>query len=298
MCFRKSFNLWTSDILVFLAILQSFITCPGCSVKENRDICPCILEVNFTDTASIVREKGIRIDLSGYSGKADGYKFADTTKSLLWRGPVPRGDMILAAVYDEGGIDYNPESRQITFRDEENWIKIEKGKDCPRIWLNCLPVSTCCDQLTIPMTLRKSYCKLTVLIRDESDASFPFRLEVRGNICGYGTDGSPAEGDFIAPLELKGDESMYHSDSRIIGNNYIGGSVCLPRQKNDDLMLDIISERESKRTFAIGNYIADSGYSWDKEDLEDIILEIDFARTGITFSIGAWKHTESFEVVI
>ena len=72
----------------------------------------------------------------------------------------------------------------------------------------------------------------------------------------------------------------------------------VPRQKDNTLKLDIVSGDGAVRTFAIGNYIEASGYSWDSEDLKDIALEIDYSRTMLLFRIGAWEKYEQFEVVI
>ena len=74
--------------------------------------------------------------------------------------------------------------------------------------------------------------------------------------------------------------------------------MVLPRQIDNSLLLDIISDDDRRRTFAIGNYIEASGYDWDSMDLKDITLDIDYARTDVTFRIGAWEHTTQFEVVI
>ena len=72
----------------------------------------------------------------------------------------------------------------------------------------------------------------------------------------------------------------------------------LPRQIDNSLLLDIISDDDRRRTFAIGNYIEASGYDWESMDLKDITLDIDYARTDITFRIDAWERTVQFEVVI
>lgn len=71
MCSDKRFP----HVLVFLAFLQLIITCPGCSVKENRDLCPCVLELD----ASGDRHSGdsISLSLAGASAAADGFLLED-----------------------------------------------------------------------------------------------------------------------------------------------------------------------------------------------------------------------------
>ena len=63
-------------------------------------------------------------------------------------------------------------------------------------------------------------------------------------------------------------------------------------------MLDMISEDGGVRSFAIGNYLAESGYDWNSDDLHDAAITIDYAATSITFTIDKWSRTLQFETVI
>ena len=67
---------------------------------------------------------------------------------------------------------------------------------------------------------------------------------------------------------------------------------------DNSLMLDLISERGGVRSFAIGNYLAESGYDWAEDDLEDITVTIDYAATSARFIIDRWSTTLHFETVI
>lgn len=273
MCSDKRFP----HVLVFLAFLQLIITCQGCSVKENRDLCPCVLELD----ASGDRHAGDSISLSLAGASASGFLLEDRMGERLVS-MVPRGKMYLGAVW--------PADVSTVLRlPPDKWLEIETGRECPRVWMDCRALSTKAEHVTVPLMLHKSYCELTIFIRDVSGGDFPYRLEVRGNVDGYLMDGTPSEGNFIAPAD-------YTDDSGDSGA--MEAHVVLPRQIDNSLLLDIISDDDKRRTFAIGNYIEASGYDWESMDLKDITLDIDYARTDITFRIDAWERTVQFEVVI
>lgn len=275
MCSDKRFP----HVLVFLAFLQLIITCPGCSVKENRDLCPCVLELD----ASGDRHAGdsISLSLAGASAAAVGFLLEDKMGER-WVSMVPRGKMYLGAVW--------PADVSTVLRlPPDKWLEIEPGRECPRVWMDCRALSTKAEHVTVPLLLHKAYCELTIFIRDVSGGDFPYRLEVRGNVDGYLMDGTPSEGEFMAPAD-------YTDDSGDSGA--MEAHVVLPRQIDNSLLLDIISDDDRRRTFAIGNYIEASGYDWESMDLKDITLDIDYARTDITFRIDAWERTVQFEVVI
>jgi hypothetical protein len=52
------------------------------------------------------------------------------------------------------------------------------------------------------------------------------------------------------------------------------------------------------RTFALGSYIAASGYDWAALDLEDLTLNVDISLTSVTVSTDLWSQTEEMEIWI
>lgn len=294
--------------LVLLSVLQPFFTCPGCSVKEDRDLCPCTLVLEFPGEDAERLQEGVTVCMRGYSG-GDGFSLCDTllagqpasggaSDGVSYSYVVPKGDIDLAVAYSADGLagELNSSGR---------WIEIDEGRPCPSIWTCCEKVSARVDRVTVPVRLHKNFCRIDIQVRDVDGEEFPFKLRVRGNVNGYGLDGKPARGAFLcdvknAETEGSGTESEVPGSgtaSESTGSRH-GYAVTVPRQTDDSLILEIVTGDGVAKSFAIGNYIASSGYDWASADLKDICLEIDYARTVILFTIDKWTHSEQFEVVI
>lgn len=295
--------------LVLLSVLQPFFTCPGCSVKEDRDLCPCTLVLEFPREDAECLQNGVTVCMRGYSD--DGFSLCDTllagraassggpdTVSGKWSYSyvVPKGDVDLAVAYSADGLAGELNSSGI-------WIEIDEGRPCPTIWTCCEKVSARADRVTVPVRLHKNFCRIYIQVRDVDGEEFPFKLRVRGNVNGYGLDGKPARGAFIcdaerSETESSGTESDGDDSGTASESTGYGYAVTVPRQTDDSLTLEIVTGDGVAKSFAIGNYIAASGYDWTSADLKDICLEIDYARTVISFTIDKWTHSEQFEVVI
>ena len=299
--------------LVLLSVLQPFFTCPGCSVKEDRDLCPCTLVLEFPSEDAERLQDGVTVCMRGYSD--DGFSLCDTLlagqaasdgspDTISDKGSysyvVPKGDIDLAVAYSADGLAGELNSSR-------RWIEIDEGRPCPSIWTCCEKVSARADRVTVPVRLHKNFCRIDIQVRDVDGEEFPFKLRVIGNVNGYGLDGKPARGAFLCDAERSetesagsgtesdGDDSGTASESTGSGHGY---AVTVPRQTDDSLTLEIVTDDGVAKSFAIGNYIAASGYDWASADLKDICLEIDYARTVISFTIDKWTHSEQFEVVI
>ena len=295
--------------LVLLSVLQPFFTCPGCSVKEDRDLCPCTLVLEFPREDAERLQDGVTVCMREYSD--DVFSLCDTLLAgqpasggaqdgVSYSYVVPKGNIDLAVAYSADGLAGELNS-------SGKWIEIDEGRPCPSIWTCCEKVSARADRVTVPVRLHKNFCRIDIQVRDVDGEDFPFKLRVRGNVNGYGLDGKPARGAFLCDAESAETEgSGFGTESEVPGSGTAsestgsrhGYAVTVPRQTDDSLILEIVTGDGVAKSFAIGNYIASSGYDWTSADLKDICLEIDYARTVILFTIDKWTHSEQFEVVI
>lgn len=249
----------SSDGILLSRILPAFLAVVffSCSVKENRDGCPCVLELEMHQMQAFPVEVAVWAEEFRDIREVD----RDTTLRMI----VPRPSVRVRAVHGTS-VDAGD-------------MLIPYGFDCPPLYLFDGEADTSGETASVRVGLRKAYCALTVTFSGPPGWEEPYALEIIGNVNGYREDGSLSEGLFAC---------------RLSGS----GTVCLPRQRDDSLRMDVILQDNKVRTFALGAYIASSGYDWSSPDLQDLTLEIDLSVTQITFQIDLWSETIPLEIVI
>ena len=245
-----------------LRILVPLLLLPSCSIKENRAECPCALTLELTGLP-------VRPVVLGVVG--EGYSFtevihADTVLVL----PVPKGELAVSAV---GGA----------LAEEDGSVRIPEGEEAPPLYLFHADVSSGDEQVVLPVLLHKQFCTLELLFSGPPGYGPPFEVAIEGFYGGWQPDGSPAPGAFSRRL-LPG------SDGRAV--------LRLPRQGDDSLFMHIVFSDRIVRTFALGTYIAASGYDWSAPDLDDLTLHVDISLTSVTISTDLWSRTEDIELFI
>jgi hypothetical protein len=191
---------------------------------------------------------------------------ADTVLVL----PVPKGEMAVSAV---GGA----------LAEGDGSIRIPVGEEAPPLYLFYAEVSTTAEQVVLPVLLHKQFCGLELLFTGPVGYGPPFEVEVEGAVGGWLPDGSPFPGPFSRRL-LPGPDGR--------------ATLRLPRQGDDSLLMHIVFSDCIVRTFALGSYIAASGYDWTAPDLDDLTLRVDISLTSVTFSTDLWSKTEEIDVFI
>lgn len=257
-------GLKVSDILLSALCLLS---CVGCTVKENRGVCPCQLFLDFSevDTTFVksidiyVREID-EIILSDIVGKEE---FSESYLAY-----VPRTGLGFCAW--SGREDALADAMEIPF-----------GEDCPPVYIHSSVIDALGESVTEKVVMRKNYCKMTLNVKRDVKSSF--ELAISGNINGYESDGTPSPGDFMVVLDSDGSDTFF---------------VNLPRQWDDSLLMKVDTGDKVVKTFPLGQYIRESGYDWNTPDLEDITIDLDIAVTHLSVVIQGWEKEYKFDVVI
>lgn len=254
--------------LASLALLQLFATCLSCSVKEVRDLCPCQLRINFQEKDRSFLRDGVLLLLSG---EDNGLKISDTLRAeagvdnpLAYSISIPRGRVSVSVIYPA----------------DKDALNVSEGSSFSRIYMDHAVIEALGETVPADMTLHKRFCEIRPEVTDagsSSGGSPSFGLEICGKVTGYAPDGSVVEGDFRSQVD---------------------GSACVPRQMDNSLRLNIIPKDGITRTFALGNYIEESGYDWSDDDLKDIRIGIDYSRTVVTLCIDNWSREICLETVI
>lgn len=252
-----------------IVMLNCMLCLAGCSVKEDRKDCPCLLVLDMKENGDIP---------SGYAelclDAPGGFLFEDKVDVDSFSAPyevlVPRGviDVLSYSCEEELGQGSGK-------------FKIPSGEDCPPLYLHFSRVDTDDETVKEIVCLRKNFSKLTVSI--VSEAEYPFSLEVKGDIDGYNMDGTPSSGVFSYVIDLNDDNE---------------GVVLLPRQIDSSLRLEICDGSKVLKTFALGEYITMAGYDWGTPDLEDMAMVIDYSLNAVELSVEEWDNVYSFDLVL
>ena len=256
-----------------VSLVHLCVACWSCSVLEDRDDCPCLLVLDL----GVLRGQDrfpVTLAVSGQGG----FFYTDT----LWREDsrfdyyleVPRGETVIYAV-NAAGAFFVP----------GYGLKITSGAQCPKVWMSVRRLNLGAERCRDTLRLSKNYCLLDIRISESGNKTlgWPFLVEVSGRVDGYDSAGNPVPGRFAAALW----------PSR---EGY--APVSVPRQVDNSLRLDITNSTGVLRSFALGEFIAESGYDWGAENLEDLPVQIDYASTSITIKIDLWEKTIPFEIVI
>ena len=245
-----------------VTLLLPVLFLASCCIREDRSSCPCMLALEFADLP--VHPVVVSVTGAGYAWTE--VVHADTLVVLS----VAKEELSVSAV---GGA----------LAEGDGSVRIPEGEEAPSLFLFHSDVPAFDDLVTLPVLLRKQFCRLELLFTGPSGYGPPFEVEVEGFVDGWLRDGSPSEGPFSRRL-LPG------SDGHTV--------LRLPRQGDDSLLMHIVFSDRIVRTFALGSYIAAAGYDWTATDLDDLTLRVDISLTSVTFSTDLWTKTVDMELFI
>lgn len=238
----------------------------SCSVLEDRMDCPCRLHLDFSDPGNFCNDSlNVHLAADNYSRNVS-IRAEQYVEGLFVTIPNRKGVYINVSdgLYDNGGE-----------------IRIPAGEQCPETYIFASYCDTSSDEAEEHVRVRKNYCGVTVSFTSAGPDNY--LMSVTGKICGYSREGIPIEGVFrFSPSFDDRSVSFFR----------------IPRQTDNSLKLGITSSGGTTRSFALGNYIAESGYDWSKADLDDIVLTIDYAATSIHVTVDDWKKDVPYDVVI
>lgn len=260
-CFFEMKTMRSGVIFVFCVF---FVV--GCTVKENREECPCRVVMDFSKVdTSLVKGVNVLAMSSGGIVFSDYVDVLDFGKEYVRE--VPHDEMKINVWGGDGA-------------DED--LTIPYGCECPDLYMYTFEPDTRGEIWHESVRLRKNHCCLTVLL--EGCDEIPYSLTFKGNVDGYGYDGLPSEGEFSCVAYPVG----------------TGGSqVVVPRQTDRSLMMEVDdSEASVTKMFAIGEYLDSAGYDWDAVDLEDVLVVIDYYLTGFRITFKGWDEENYYDIIL
>lgn len=256
------------------------LTLNACSVKEDRTLCPCLLNVIMTEAYAPLNddsEDEWQLTLTGYAeegmiveecfGKE---RLRDTLEYL-----VKRGNVIMTAWLTDTVMPVS-----------EQCYRIPVGEQAPRLYACSSRIDASGETVYYSVQPHKQYATITLLDDIETDEPFGGRkLIVRGHTCGLDlATMCPVEGPFECQAE-----PVDHLPER-------GFQIRIPRQEDSGLELELVPmEDESgfgpvgatatSLRFPLGEVLFAQEFTPADEEMPDYIVW--FSATGSTLKVSS-----------
>lgn len=241
-----------------IAILLSVLAFSGCSVKVDRSECPCLLYLTVA-----------------------GGEDATLTLTLTSNNPVSvqtltlhrQGEEAKAALEIQQNKEYSLLISSGNQLEEDGIIPL--GSQMSELYLSYETLNCTGDVYELKSTLHKQFSRLYVNL-----SGIQGRMCVKSNVCGWIYQKNEAvNGRFECfPPEIT--RGFY--------------KVLLPRQTDSSLILEFYDEVSSIPyfVFPLGKKLEQLGVDWQKEDLEDIWIELEYYDNGINVNVETWQQIE------
>ena len=310
--------------LLFVMWMAGMLFLSSCSIKEDRDGCPCWMMVEMPGQAGHDGEKvgqdgrfpvgagddgTVVLRLRGNSDEdAVDYEYQVTEAVRVDVGAleyeVPRGSVGVSAV--ALGRDFSTPLRsarndKLKSGYEGDQIRIPVGEQMDSLYGFFKMYHTRCESVLCDVELHKEFCTVSFTLGEDGYTS-PYDIEVWGNVAGVSAwDLMPVKGDFrYAPVQKNG---VYQ--------------VRVPRQEDNSLELVMVEmpdqvgrggrspvgagddgERTVVDRLPLGEYIARSGYDWTAEDLADVNVALDLEMQQVMITVSGWDGVVVMDIVI
>ena len=270
----KHFRSASAKTGIFMAIVTASASC---SLKENRDGCPCHLIIGLDNAVG--------------NGNADIFIFQDGEEVLT--------DNVVPADYPEGyrcEVRRRPASATVIQGLEESVLNggrlvIRDGNDADRLFLYNETLQCGSETVRAAADLHKNWTTLEISLAAEAGEDSPagnVRIDISGGICGMDLrNGAPVRGDF-------------QCIARLADSGFAVYAVNLPRQISSEDEILIAVSRNGKELFScdISEAISRTGFDWSKPDLDDIRLRLDYISALFDVEIAEWETSPESDKVI
>ena len=158
---------------------------------------------------------------------------------------------------------------------------IPDGRECDRIWaFRGGTVDATGEYAEEHITLHKQYAAVHIRLDTLTRQAGDVRMRAVGTSNGFDIATlEPSRGGFHCFAGLDADLDYVFT---------------VPRQHDDSLELEVFLDGVLTRTVKIGELIANAGYSWTREDLDDIYISLSlFTSRTAAVSVKGWD-TEAF----
>ncbi len=259
-----------------ITFLTAVAIAASCSMKEDRALCPCHLAVDLEEASD---DAGVKLFLFAGTELISSAEVGPEDIRKPYEEDVPRQEICIAGL--QGLASNVIEGRNVIIR---------TGSQADRIHLHSDYADCTGDRAFVRAGFHKNWASLEICAVNYGSDAGRMEFIVTGDVCGYSlTDRMPVHGDFRCAAELTDPEFQKYS-------------VNLPRQESYGgelhLVIRNVEEGRTVLTCGLSGLLNDSGYDWEKPDLDDILLTFDKAGLDISVTVKDWKEGEDISVSI
>lgn len=254
-----------------------FFCISSCSVKEERTGCPCILSIypdpsveftrydKFGNTIRLVNEENGQV----YSVKQfPKGSFTDGEPVIM---SIVKGTVSFYAVFDlSNGDVYGTDN-----------VIIREGCQADSVFVHRNTLNCYGESASDTLRLKKQWCSLFIHLSD-GNSYLPGDVKLESSWDGFDA----------ATLAPHGGAFVFTPDT-LSRNKYL---IRVPRQADKSMKLTVHSAFFPK-IYPLGEYIAESGFDWQKESLDDAIIFIDKATVKVEILTKEWDNGTDYGTV-
>ena len=292
--------------ILFVMWMAGMLFLSSCSIKEDRDRCPCWMTVDLSDVAEsrwkspemqsnmehqdVTKSPeslpnvaaNVLLRLRGNSDEDEvdyAFKMTETVNTEVGalEYEVPRGSIGVSVIEMPDRVGHD-----VIAGYDGDEIRIPVGEQMDSLYGFFKMYHTRCESVLCDVDLHKEFCTVSFTLGDEGYSS-PYDIEVWGNVAGVSAwDLMPVKGDFrYAPMQKNG---VYQ--------------VRVPRQEDNSLEMVMLDDDDIVDSLPLGEYIARSGYDWTAEDLADVNVALDLEMQQVMITVSGWDGVVVMDIVI
>ena len=261
--------------LCFTAVVCALSVGTGCTVLEDREPCPCYLDVDYTDILA-----GRPLGPQAAAFDVTVYNPSPANEAVYTPEDAPQIDeiRIKKSMAKVVGVFHNRPLRN--FLQKGTVVTWEEGNQMDSIFVHSTDVDCTGEEAYCLLEAHKQFSTLTFIDGNGGEELRQYNMVVRGNTCGF---------DAAYPLEAI--DGRYLADvQEDDGHGNI--VVRVPRQKDASLVLEFWTKDAEKRKLyssPIGSYLMASGYDGSLLDLQDFTIRIDFRAMLMYIRVADWE---------
>ncbi len=253
-------------ILVWITVLV-FSSC----IKEERGECPCLLSLMIDGTEFLNGEDSVSVKMTARNYELS-EQIGTDVREVKYK--VPKSGMTISI---SNGI------RNSVLGGDS--LVIPVGFDADKFYADVAFVDISEETAVCHMKAKKQYSVIRLELLGSEDGEYPFGIKVTGQVSGWNIRSLlPIDGKFEAEAS-KDSEGRYH--------------VIVPRQKDNSMIMDLTDRKAGsvEKRFLLGEMIAETGFDWNKDELDDIVVYIDHVSARISVEIVPWEgHMTDVEI--